>query len=271
MTQENLNQHDEGPEEVPAGADSGTHVADTSANSAPAPQAGGAEAAAASTESGAPAEAGNTAEAGAAGTSGTAGADGVAGTAGAAGASTANAGSDADAGSATDAGSGAEDDSAAEEGLADDPLQGAMDTIAQLEDQLKRAQASLYNTEAEYNNYVKRSKAEFQRHRENGVQKVLEALLPVLDDVQLARDHNDLDGGATSLIAEKLEQTLFTNFDVSRYGAVGDPFDPELHEALMHETSAEVETEQIKTLIQPGYKIGERVIRPARVGVVSPE
>lgn len=161
--------------------------------------------------------------------------------------------------------------SEAEQEIADDPLEGAMNAISDLEDQLKRAQASLYNTEQEYNNYVKRTKTEFQRHRDNGVLKVVEALLPVLDDVELARNHDDLDGGATSLIAEKFEKTLFSNFGVSRYGAVGDPFDPEVHEALMHETSADVETEQVKALIQPGYKLGDRVIRPARVAVVSPE
>ena len=102
----------------------------------------------------------------------------------------------------------------AEQEIADDPLEGAMNAISDLEDQLKRAQASLYNTEQEYNNYVKRTKTEFQRHRDNGVLKVVEALLPVLDDVELARSHDDLDGG---------------------------------------------------------YKLGDRVIRPARVAVVSPE
>ena len=70
---------------------------------------------------------------------------------------------------------------------------------------------------------------------------------------------------------QELESTLSTNFGMERFGAVGDVFDPAIHEALMHSTSADVECEQIQMLMQPGYRVGEKVLRPARVGVVSPE
>ena len=145
-----------------------------------------------------------------------------------------------------------------------------MATISTLEDQLKRAQASLYNTETEYTNYVRRSKQEAGAHRDSGTLKVIEALLPVLDDVELARQHGDLEG-PTGLIAEKVEQILFSTFKVARFGAVGDEFDPEYHEALMNRSSADATSQTIETLIQPGYTVADKVLRPARVGVVSPE
>ena len=151
-----------------------------------------------------------------------------------------------------------------------DPLAEAMATISSLEDQVARRGADLYNLEQEYKNYVRRSKAEGAVRREEGVASVVEALLPVLDDVELARQHGDLTG-PFGAIAEKLESTLATSFGVERYGKVGDAFDPLMHEALMHSTSAEAEEETIGTLIQPGYRIGEKVLRPARVAVVSPE
>lgn len=151
-----------------------------------------------------------------------------------------------------------------------DPLAEAMVTISSLEDQVARRGADLYNLEQEYKNYVRRSKAEGAVRREEGVASVVEALLPVLDDVELARQHGDLTG-PFGAIAEKFESTLATSFGVERYGKVGDAFDPLMHEALMHSTSAEAEEETIGTLIQPGYRIGEKVLRPARVAVVSPE
>ncbi|MDY5148348.1 nucleotide exchange factor GrpE [Actinotignum sanguinis] len=176
---------------------------------------------------------------------------------------------EAGAGEAGDA-QASEAESAGAEGVASDPLSEAMATISTLEDQLKRAQASLYNTETEYTNYVRRSKQEAGAHRDSGTLKVIEALLPVLDDVELARQHGDLEG-PTGLIAEKMEQILFSTFKVARFGAVGDEFDPEYHEALMNRSSAEATAQTIETLIQPGYTVADKVLRPARVGVVSPE
>ena len=188
-----------------------------------------------------------------------------AGKAGAAGAAQASDSQESDA-EASSAESGAGDT----EAVAADPLSEAMATISTLEDQLKRAQASLYNTETEYTNYVRRSKQEAGAHRDSGTLKVIEALLPVLDDVELARQHGDLEG-PTGLIAEKVEQILFSTFKVARFGAVGDEFDPEYHEALMNRSSAEATSQTIETLIQPGYTVADKVLRPARVGVVSPE
>ena len=160
--------------------------------------------------------------------------------------------------------------SSSEEEVAADPLAEAMDTISNLEAELARARADLYNLTQEYNGYVKRSKADGLARYDEGIAKVANTLLAVLDDAQLARDHEDLTGTAGRIV-EKLEQTLETNFKIQRFGAEGDSFDPTIHEALMHSTSPEVSSDQVGTLIQPGYRMGEKLLRPARVGVVSPE
>ncbi len=166
--------------------------------------------------------------------------------------------------------SGASGDSAESAEELVDPLSEAMNTITSLEDQLARARAEIYNLQQEYNGYVRRSKQEGLSRREEGVASVIENLLPVLDDVELARQHGDLTG-PTGQIAEKLEQILTTNYKVERFGAAGDEFDPMIHEALMHQTSSDATVESVSALIQPGYRQGEKLLRAARVGVVSPE
>jgi molecular chaperone GrpE len=153
---------------------------------------------------------------------------------------------------------------------ASDPLTEAMKTIGDMKDQLARANADYYNLSQEYNAYVRRSKQDGVLRREEGQATVIEALLPVLDDIALAREHGDL-VGPIGQIAEKIEATLKTNFKVERFGAVGDVFDPQVHEALLHQTSPDATEETVGTLIQPGYRQGEKLLRPARVGVVSPE
>ncbi|PKZ89245.1 nucleotide exchange factor GrpE [Trueperella bernardiae] len=149
-------------------------------------------------------------------------------------------------------------------------LDQALLRVAELEEELARRKADLYNLGQEYNGYVKRSKAEARVQYEAGITKVIDTLLSVLDDAALARQHGDLTGPAGAVV-DKLEQTLQTNFGLERYGEPGDEFDPEHHEALMNTTSADVEVQQVAHIIQPGYKQGEKVVRPARVGVVSPE
>jgi len=141
---------------------------------------------------------------------------------------------------------------------------------AQLAEDLARANASYYNVSQEYTGFVRRSRENASAARQEGIEKVAAALLTVLDDVDLARQHGDLEGPFRS-VAEKLENLLRTNFELERYGEVGEDFDPTFHEALMDTTSADVETPTVTTVIQPGYRMGEKVLRPARVGVTSPE
>lgn len=142
--------------------------------------------------------------------------------------------------------------------------------VLDLQDQLARAKADAYNIEQRYNAFVKRSREQEAAARDRGQAEVVEAVVPVLDDIALARQHGDLDGPFLA-VAEKLEQVLLARFEVERFGAVGDEFDPAHHEALMHATSADAATTTVSMVAQPGYRRGSAVIRPARVGVVGPE
>jgi len=137
---------------------------------------------------------------------------------------------------------------------------------AQLTEDLRRLNA-------EYVNYKKRVDRDRDVAREQGVAHVLEALLPVLDDLHLARQHGDLDDGPMTAIAEKLEATL-ARLGVERFGEVGDPFDPMHHEALMHldvEVPEGSESTTVVQVLQPGFRLGERVVRAARVAVADPQ
>jgi len=136
-------------------------------------------------------------------------------------------------------------------------------------DQLQRVSADYVNLQNQYSAYVRRSKAEALGAYDQGVAALAEGLIPVLDDIELARQHDDLTGPFAS-IAEKLEQ-ICEHFGVVRYGTAGDVFDPAVHEALMHGHSPEVTEPTVQTVLQPGYRAGERVLRAARVAVVDPE
>lgn len=163
---------------------------------------------------------------------------------------------------------GAPGDAPADGGVTDN-LADLKAENAGLADELARANAAYYNLSQEYTNYVRRSKEQEQASRAAGVEQVLTALLGVLDDIALARVHGELAGPLGSM-AERFEQALETNFKLERYGAAGEAFDPLIHEALMDTPSEEVQVETIAQVIQPGYRIGEKTIRPARVAVHSP-
>lgn len=130
--------------------------------------------------------------------------------------------------------------------------------------------ADLQRLQAEYVNYRKRVERDKEVQKTQAVSSLLETMLPVLDDIALARQHGDLTDGPFAAIAEKLENTLERS-GLTRYGAEGDEFDPAFHEALMSTPSADVTTTTVAVVMQPGYTLGERVLRPARVGVSEPE
>ncbi|WP_086615091.1 nucleotide exchange factor GrpE [Actinomyces ruminis] len=148
-------------------------------------------------------------------------------------------------------------------------LEQARAQAAQAADDLARARADLYNLQQEYQGFVRRSRESAAGHREAGQASVVETLIPVLDEIELARQHGDLTG-TFATIAGKLEQILADKFGLERFGEVGEPFDPKLHEALMATESAEVTEPSIALVLQPGYKLGERVVRAARVQVANP-
>ena len=164
-----------------------------------------------------------------------------------------------------------DDMSAFEEQIEDSDLAKALERIASVEDQLARTNAELYNQGQEYANYVRRSKEAIPGHKTAGQDDVIEALISVLDDIAAARAHGDLEEGPFASIANKLEDTLKTRFELERYGAEGDDFDPALHDALMATTSADVDHPVIGQVLTSGYRRGERVVRAAKVLVNNPE
>ena len=107
--------------------------------------------------------------------------------------------------------------------------------------------------------------------RKIGQSEVVEALMPVLDDIAAARDAGALEDGPFASIANKLEQTLASQFGIERFGAVGDEFDPMIHEAVMAQPSSDVQVETVAQVIQAGYKIDDKVLRAAKVIVANPQ
>jgi len=129
--------------------------------------------------------------------------------------------------------------------------------------------ADLQRLQAEYVNYRKRVDRDRLVARDQTVVAMVEALLGVLDDVEAARQHGELADGPFASIAEKLEAAL-GRFGWERYGAAGEVFDPTVHEALMHSLSGEVSQPTVVQVLQPGHKVGERIVRAARVAVAEP-
>jgi molecular chaperone GrpE len=137
--------------------------------------------------------------------------------------------------------------------------------------------ADLQRLQAEYVNYKRRVDRDRALVQERVVRDVLESLLPVLDDIQAAREHGDLVDGPFAAIADKLEGVL-GRYGLARYGAKGEAFDPLEHEALMHtpwpteddDLPADASATTVVTVLQPGYRAGEQVLRPARVAVSDP-
>ena len=128
--------------------------------------------------------------------------------------------------------------------------------------------ADLQRLQAEYANYRKRVDRDRQAVREQALANVLSELLPALDDIGRAREHGELTGGFKS-VAESLEAAV-AKLGLVSYGEDGDPFDPTVHEALMHSYSADVTEPTCVRILQPGYQVGDRILRPARVAVAEP-
>ncbi len=126
----------------------------------------------------------------------------------------------------------------------------------------------LQRVTAEYANYRRRVERDRTVAAEKATGSVLAALLPILDDLDRAREHGDL-VGPFGTVAEQLTQAL-TKFGLSSFGEKGDPFDPTRHEAVAHLTSPEVGEPTCIDVLRRGYLIGERLLRPALVAVADP-
>ena len=148
-------------------------------------------------------------------------------------------------------------------------IAGPMERERELTNQLAERTADLQRVTAEYANYRKRVDRDRLAVREQALANVLNALLPVLDDIGRAREHGELVGGFKS-VADSLESAV-TKLGLSSFGTEGEPFDPTVHEALTHSYSADVAEPTCVHILQPGYMVGERILRPARVAVAEPD
>jgi molecular chaperone GrpE len=129
--------------------------------------------------------------------------------------------------------------------------------------------ADLQRLQAEYANYRKRVERDRAVAHEMAIGSVLTELLAILDDIDRAAEHNELTGGFKA-VADQMA-TITNRFGLEKYGTEGDAFDPQIHEALLHDTSADVAIPTASKILQPGYKYKERILRPARVAVTDPE
>ncbi|GGR03785.1 MULTISPECIES: nucleotide exchange factor GrpE [Kitasatospora] len=165
------------------------------------------------------------------------------------------------------------DDSAAEEAVlkaAEEAVAGAgADELAAAKREAGERTADLQRLQAEYQNYRKRVERDRATVREIAVSNIVESLIPVLDDIGRAREHGEVTGGFKS-VAESLE-TVVAKLGLQQFGKEGEPFDPTIHEALMHSYSSDVTEDTCVQILQPGYRIGERIIRPAMVAVAEPQ
>ncbi len=131
--------------------------------------------------------------------------------------------------------------------------------------------ADLQRVTAEYANYRKRTEANREIERERAVSETVKGLLPVLDDLDRAEKHGDLEeGSAFATIAAKLRTTA-ERLGVKAFGTAGEPFDPQIHEAIFQQPSPDVETDTVADVVETGYLLGSTLVRVAKVVVAVPQ
>jgi len=148
-------------------------------------------------------------------------------------------------------------------------IAGLTAQLDQVRTALGERTADVQRLQAEYQNYRRRVERDRIAVKEIAIANLLTELLPVLDDIGRARDHSELVGGFKS-VAESLE-TVAAKMGLQQFGKEGEPFDPTIHEALMHSYAPDVTETTCVAILQPGYRFGERTIRPARVAVAEPQ
>jgi len=161
------------------------------------------------------------------------------------------------------------EEAAAPAGDATAQTAGLVAQLDQVRTALHERTLDLQRLQAEYQNYRRRVERDRITVKEIAIANLLTELLPVLDDIGRARDHGELVGGFKS-VAESLE-TVAAKMGLQQFGKEGEPFDPTIHEALMHSYAPDVTETTCVAILQPGYRFGERTIRPARVAVAEPQ
>ena len=155
---------------------------------------------------------------------------------------------------------------------ADSATQDGEDALTPLGQAKKEAAEyleALQRERAEFINFRNRSQKEQERFRQHGIIDVLTALLPALDDIDRIREHSEMDESFKA-VSTKIDKA-FEKFGVEKFGEKGEDFDPTKHDAILHKPDPQAEKETVDTVVEAGYRIGDRVIRAARVVVASPQ
>ena len=154
---------------------------------------------------------------------------------------------------------------------ADSVDQELADLVDDMGPQSKEAEllADLQRLQAEFVNYKARVERDRDVARNAAIAEVLRAILPALDDLSRAEAHGDLEGSPFAAVVGKL-RNAGDKFGLKAFGEKGDKFDPEIHNALVQTPSAEVTENVIADVVEPGFMLGDRLLRPAMVAVHIP-
>lgn len=129
--------------------------------------------------------------------------------------------------------------------------------------------ADLQRLQAEFVNYKNRVERDRDVARNSAIAEVIRAYLPALDDLTRAENHGDLEGSPFAAVVTKL-RNAGDKFGLKTFGAKGDKFDPEIHNALVQTPSADVTETIVADVVEPGFMLGDRLLRPAMVAVFIP-
>jgi molecular chaperone GrpE len=149
------------------------------------------------------------------------------------------------------------------------PAQAAAGDGGDLARQLAERTEDLQRVTAEYANYRRRVDRDRSLAADQAAERFAVQLFPIVDDIERARDHGDLTG-AFKVVADRI-LGLLEGLSLTAFGTTGDPFDPNLHEAVVHDTSPDVDYPMVTTVLRPGFRRGDRVLRTAMVAVTDPD
>jgi molecular chaperone GrpE len=148
-----------------------------------------------------------------------------------------------------------------------EPVDFAEPVVKDAEELLAERTLDLQRLQAEYINYKRRVDRDRDMARQRGIDAVLTDLLPVLDGIEAARAHGELTAGAV-MLADEVEK-LATKYGLTAFGEPDEPFNPHVHDALMYIDKPGYPVDTVAQVFQKGYQLGDRVVRPARVGVAA--
>lgn len=176
---------------------------------------------------------------------------------------------DGDAQTEQDAAAGADSGDKSQSESGSEPAEDTLTPLGKAKQEAAEYLEALQRERAEFINYRNRAAKEQERFRQHGIIDVLTALLPALDDIDRIREHSEMDDSFKAVSA-KIDKA-FEKFGVEKFGEKGEDFDPTRHDAILHKPDPTADKEIVDTVVEAGYRIGDRVIRAARVVVASPQ